>query len=270
LLPPDHEHLHRLRNDELDLVLAQLPWQGAARRGIKLLELGAGTGYQANRLRDAGFDVTALDVLASSYRAQRIFPIVDYDGVRLPIDDASIDVIFSSNVLEHVTELATALAEMRRVLKPNGLAIHVIPSPTWRVWTTFAHFPWLLIKAVGWLIGILSNAKDATNPRHNSATIRNAYRDLLPRRHGERGSVITEMFYCSARWWRREFARGGFTLTHELAGGLFYTGCRVYGARWSVAGRRGAARWLGSACRLYQMRLRSVPTSVPDPARASR
>lgn len=45
----------------------------------------------------------------------------------LPFNDCSYDVIFASHVLEHVKEDYLALSEIRRVLKPQGLAILPVP-----------------------------------------------------------------------------------------------------------------------------------------------
>ena len=74
----------------------------------RILEIGAGTGEQARALADRGFEVTAVEIASSRYATERAFPIVDYDGRTLPIPDRSVDIVFSSNVLEHVSDLAVA------------------------------------------------------------------------------------------------------------------------------------------------------------------
>ena len=68
------------------------------------------------------------------------FPIKDYDGRTIPLPDASVDVVFSSNVLEHVPDLSRMHAEIRRVLAPGGICIHVVPTHTWRLWTTLTSY----------------------------------------------------------------------------------------------------------------------------------
>jgi SAM-dependent methyltransferase len=45
----------------------------------------------------------------------------------LPFEDATYDVVFASHVLEHIDEDRTALREIRRVLRPNGLAVLPVP-----------------------------------------------------------------------------------------------------------------------------------------------
>lgn len=49
------------------------------------------------------------------------------DLERIPHRDGSFDVVYCSHVLEHVTDDRRAMAEMRRVLKPNGWAMILVP-----------------------------------------------------------------------------------------------------------------------------------------------
>jgi SAM-dependent methyltransferase len=49
------------------------------------------------------------------------------DITRLSLPDASLDVIVSSDVLEHVPELAAAFAETARVLRPGGVHLFTVP-----------------------------------------------------------------------------------------------------------------------------------------------
>ncbi len=49
------------------------------------------------------------------------------DLQRLPFPDASWDCVYASHVLEHVTDDRAAIAEIRRVLRPGGIAILPVP-----------------------------------------------------------------------------------------------------------------------------------------------
>ena len=57
------------------------------------------------------------------------YPFVDLnlDLTRLPIRDASFDVVICSHVLEHVPDDRAAMREIRRVLKPEGWALLMVP-----------------------------------------------------------------------------------------------------------------------------------------------
>jgi len=49
------------------------------------------------------------------------------DLQRLPFEDACYDFVFASHVLEHIPDDDRAISELRRILKPNGIAILPVP-----------------------------------------------------------------------------------------------------------------------------------------------
>jgi len=96
-----------------------------------VLDLGAGTGQgaQALKRRYRRCTVIALDgalgMLRQARRRSRwLRPLhpVCADALRLPFADASVDLIFSSLMLQWCDNLDAALREMRRVLAPGGFA----------------------------------------------------------------------------------------------------------------------------------------------------
>jgi ubiquinone/menaquinone biosynthesis C-methylase UbiE len=54
---------------------------------------------------------------------------VDYqvDITKLPFTDAQYDFVFASHVLEHIKDDLKAISEIRRVLRPGGIAILPVP-----------------------------------------------------------------------------------------------------------------------------------------------
>jgi malonyl-CoA O-methyltransferase len=101
-----------------------------------ILDAGAGTGRGARALSDRFRQarVVALDIAEPMVRhARRRKPwfrrldAVCGDATRLPLADASVDLVFSSLMLQWVEDPAEAFAEFRRVLKPEG----------WLLFTTF-------------------------------------------------------------------------------------------------------------------------------------
>lgn len=94
-----------------------------------ILDLGAGTGRLAAQLkrRYKRARVIALDLapgmLREAARHQRFlsrFDRVCADAARLPLQSASIDIVFSNLMLQWCDPLDDALAEIRRVLRPRG------------------------------------------------------------------------------------------------------------------------------------------------------
>lgn len=49
------------------------------------------------------------------------------DLLNLSFEDDSYDLVFASHVLEHIKEDSRALSEIRRILKPNGIAVLPVP-----------------------------------------------------------------------------------------------------------------------------------------------
>jgi len=127
------EHLQAIRSTELDAVLSMFPAKG------KLLEIGVGTGWQASKLESFGYDVHAIDLPSSNYREVRVRPVTDYDGKIIPFQDDTYNIVFSSNVLEHIAHIREFQKEIHRVLKREGCVLHILPSSSWRFWSSLTH-----------------------------------------------------------------------------------------------------------------------------------
>ena len=224
------DHLNDIRMLELESVLPYLPAKG------RVLEIGAGTGRQAQALAERGLEVSAIDIPSSDYVEHRLFPVQDYDGSTIPFEDSSFDVVYSSNTLEHVRDLTRMHAEIARVLKPGGKSIHILPSHWWRAWTTLTAPVSAVQCAVRGRLGM-------------AAKILGGAVLMVP--HGERGNAISELRLFRPAWWERNFERNGFTVVERRPVELFYTGCMVAGKHMAFARRRALSRVLGSASYLY-------------------
>jgi SAM-dependent methyltransferase len=246
--------LHTLRDAEMARVAQLLP------AGARVLELGAGTGYQAKILAESGFRVTAIDLAGSTYAADRVYPVIDYDGRQIPLPDGSVDVVFSSNVLEHVRDLPSLMHDTARVLAPGGSAVHVLPSPAWRFWTSVAGWldlvPLLCVQCRH-LPGTLLSLSPRALLHWAVTTVHGIGARILPVRHGERGNALSELWTFSRHWWRREFDRDGFEIVAIRPMGLFYTGFMVLGPRLSLPARARLARVAGSGSTVYRLRPRT-------------
>jgi SAM-dependent methyltransferase len=245
--------LNALRGAEIERVVA---WFAP---GARVLELGAGTGQQSRELAARGFVVEAVELPDSNYAGDRLFRVTEYDGRHIPFPDRSFDIVYSSNVLEHVPDLGQMHKEIRRVLRTDGRAVHVLPTHAWRFWTTISAFP----TGVQYAATLRSQLRPRWPPSLSDARrltgaglqagrhLASAFRQ---RRHGERGNLMTETWLFLPEWWRRNFRRNGFEILRDEPMGLFYTGNMVFGTRWSLRTRSRLARVLGSACHIFELR----------------
>lgn len=102
--------------------------------GLRVLDFGCGHGMASVVLARRGAHVTAFD-LSTGYvsearrRATANDVEVEFlvaDGQRLPFTDASFDRVWGNAILHHL-DLAQAGSELRRVLRPGGVAVFCEP-----------------------------------------------------------------------------------------------------------------------------------------------
>lgn len=117
--------------------------QLGVQRGERLLDLGCGGGRHAFQAVRLGARVVALDAMATEVaqvrdtigamvdagevRGDDEAGVVQGDALRLPFADASFDRVIASEVLEHIPDDDTAMAELSRVLRPGGTMAVTVP-----------------------------------------------------------------------------------------------------------------------------------------------
>ena len=246
------EWLNVLRRAELDQLLDYMPSTG------RVLDIGSGTGFQAKALSERGFTVEAVDLASSQYRDHAVYPIRVYDGCSLPFPDRYFDVVISSNVLEHVANPVALHTDIHRVLKSDGYSLHVLPSTVWRFWSTVAHYVALARHCVARWTN--PPASVAARPWWKRVVDIAQYiiSELLPEAHAWKSSACRELWTFSHWAWKQYFVTYGYHVMAIHPLGLFYTGRMIVGPRWSLSGRRVAARWLGSVAVLYKVKTRST------------
>ena len=107
-----------LAQDSADQLASYTDLEGAV-----LLDVGGGPGYFRDAFTGAGATYLALDSDVGELAGLGTIAngTVVGSGMQLPFRDRSVDVCYSSNVLEHVPEPWTMAREMVRVTRPGGL-----------------------------------------------------------------------------------------------------------------------------------------------------
>ena len=156
----------------------------------RVLDVGGGPGYFADAFRGAGASYAGIepDFGELTARGEVGVNALRGSGLALPVADASLDVVYSSNVLEHVPDPRRMAEEMVRVTAPGGLLVIS--------WT-----PWLS-----------PHGGHETGMWHYLGGRRAA--DRYERRHGSRpkNDFGTSLFACSVgsmlRWSKAAERRG--------------------------------------------------------------
>lgn len=88
----------------------------------QILDLGCAAGWNMSRFRQYGRLPIGIDVVAERVTlAAHHGPVALASGLALPFAAATFDVIYIQHVLHHIGDVAQALREVRRCLKPGGV-----------------------------------------------------------------------------------------------------------------------------------------------------
>lgn len=97
------------------------------------LEVGCGN-MELRRYLPAGCSYNAIEMSVSEFTLQRV--VMNDSNVNfafalatdIPLESASVDVVASIEVFEHIPPIETAFQEIRRVMKPGGFLVCSIPN----------------------------------------------------------------------------------------------------------------------------------------------
>jgi len=129
----------------------------------KALDVGCRDGYWSEKLINKGYEVESIDVVPRYSTAKKIDVNEGF-----PYGNESFDLIWCSEVLEHLKEPEKVIIEMCQLLKKNGRIIITVPN---------SYF-WLM--KLFYLMGL--QPKDMQNSGHLHFFTLNSFRETLPKR----------------------------------------------------------------------------------------
>jgi len=221
--------LHSIRERELRAVLHVIDQRYLG----YVLELGCGDGFLSMRLKPHCKFLVSADYRTDALgpRQQLNLNFLSCDVEHLPLRTCSFDMIFSSNLLEHVEDIDRALSEMYTAVKKGGIMVHAVPNVTWKVLQLVLYYPFVVYLKVSSIrdkrrhttdnseqiqtnmIRFKSNVK---RQEGSQSVLRRIARKLKPSPHGISRSHLEEMYRFSNWYWERVFRRNGWNVVHRI------------------------------------------------------
>ncbi|MBC8489678.1 MAG: class I SAM-dependent methyltransferase [Bacteroidetes bacterium] len=245
------EWLHFKRFQETASILESL-----SDSPLKILEIGGGDGYIASIFSKEGHDIFSMDLQP---RYPSSFQVKQMSAEHLIFPKNTFDIIFSSNVLEHINELSPVFKEMQRVAKHEAQFIFFLPTPTWRLISSFWYF-FRLIKAflTKLFYFICKRSKTITTDNNvyenqvelEKVSLYKKIKHIILHPHGAYPSFLHELYYFSPFRWKRLFINNGFKILSHKRGPLFYSGESFFKFRF-IKYRKLLAKYFFSSIHIY-------------------
>ena len=167
---------------------------------LMCLDVGCGSGIHSYVLKKLGKKIIALDITRSTIFYLENFMLASAE--HLPFRNEVFDVILVSHVLEHVKRKIKALLELKRVLKPHGILIVIVPTPLFKCLT-------LLLWPRDLIIEIFQLSYGKT------LTINKLIKGISPKLHGSFSSHKLELAFYRMYTWRNILKKAGLQILYE-------------------------------------------------------
>src|SRR3989344_1232984 len=225
------DHLHNIRKREIDLVFSLL----SRTHFVSGLEIGAGDGFQTTLLAPHIDKLISSDLnfkrIKDSLKVSNVeYRQVDADNITGVFSPASFDLIFSSNVLEHVRSPKTVLGATHKMLRYDGYAVHIVPSRAIKIFYLLLYYPHLFFLAIERLFGKLKgesffqgagvNLGNNINLAVQSPSSR-FKKFLFPSVHGNFRSHGEEFIAYGRDKWEKLFTDNGYSVKAYANGPAF-------------------------------------------------
>lgn len=214
-LRADSTELRRtIRRREIEAIFSEVPKDIF----VRVLELGAGDGFQSQLLARYTRFLVSTDINPERLvcHSNHKITCTVCDAKRLPYRNNEFDLIYSSNLLEHLPDPAQTFMEMSRVLRDNGIMIHVVPNRFWKVLHLGLFYFSQFLAIIELLTG--SSVKNIGGRGNNPQKPRSTFwrRNLWPPVHGASPTNAIEFSRFGRRYWQSVFEGAGFELVEVV------------------------------------------------------
>jgi SAM-dependent methyltransferase len=217
------KYLHRIRREEIDIAFSSFR-EKEFQNG---LELGAGEGYQSTMLINYCNKLICTEL--NDYRLKRRnivgveYKICDAEKIEIYFDTMKFDLIFSSNMFEHLPNPDLALLGIKKILSKSGIVILIMPSSFWAICHIILHYP---VKILGSIkrklfnreekikIELKKNNVKKSNNLKAERIKRTFFLDFIrwPYPHGVSKSYFQEIINFNKQSWIKLFIKNGYRI----------------------------------------------------------
>ena len=225
----DDKWFKHIRKLELNAAIKFFP----ENKKIKILEIGGKNGYQAKYISDMGYDITSIDIKPME---PLYFPVKKVQGSKLEFLDKSFDLIYTSHVLTQIEDLELSFKEMRRVLKNDGIVIHIVPTTWWSFLTNLYYYfllPKIILKSrrkkkLSEKLDEYNNSFLDNNEKLLDISKKQKIKILFSHPLGVNPSFLHELYYFSKSFWKKLFQKNGFAVISIKSTDYLYSGYGVF------------------------------------------
>jgi len=228
------QNLHKRRRREIYLIFKNVPHK-VFREG---LEVGAGDGFQSELLLKYIKKIVSTDYNSNRLSGKQTAGIeymeCDAEEIDRYFEARKFNIVFSSNLLEHLLRPEKTLRGMHKILKEDGIMIHSMPNSFWKFLQVAMFYPNLFANIIekltvpGWLWNFIRkmvkkeksifsvNMDFDNNPKTGSGKLKLLY----PQVHGICKNHIEEFLAFRKRRWMKLFDSAGFTVIKVIKGSI--------------------------------------------------
>ncbi len=135
-------------------------------------------------------------------------------------------------MLQEIQHIEESFIEMKRVLKKDGIIIHIVPSSWWSLITNFWHYcliPKYLIKSNKFKKIFNSNLNESqVEQNDNIKSSTKNLKQLFFHPLGANTSFIHEILYFSKIYWKKLFKKNGFIIIEQRNCPYFYSAYSIF------------------------------------------
>ena len=239
------KYLYTGREFEINFVLKKID----VMLETEVLDFGSGDGFSISKFKEYGLhNVSGIDVYDSNYNSKDN-EIIYYSG---KLDDFPMlkkyDLIFSSNVLEHLTSPAQYIELFDSLLNESGFQVHIVPTHYWKFWNSFFYY-YSVLKLILKKI-FKTKKKFKKNSYKNKVNLKLKQSPFFIGRHGSRGTSFDEFKLFNPKSYKNIIVNSGFDF-EDFPIPIIYSGHKFLGNFIPIKFRSLLTKFFGYSCHCF-------------------